>query len=324
MSHRRTFILGAAAAAVSHAVPVLGQRAVPPARIAFLSTSSHKAYAPVLEEFQRALVGMGHSAVIDTWWAEEKLDRLPGLIAEVLSTRPTVIVTHGSPAVSALKRATSTVPVVFASAGDPVGQGFVESFRRPGGNITGVAFNDEINKKVFELVRIVMPAAARVASLINPDNPAARHHLAIEPGTTKALGLQSLVLNATTGEALEPAFKQAAQARSQAMVVSTMAPFIGLRGRIAELQFKYRMPTFHGMREAAEAGGLASYSFPYEENFRRAAHITDRILRGTSPAEIPVEIPTKYEITINLNSAHALGMKVPESALLRATRVIAS
>ena len=324
---RRAFVAAAGGLAASVALRATGQGAKPVPRVSFVSHSSPKAFGHLLQEFREGLRALsyidGRDLVLDLWWAENRLDRIPALIAEALSTRPAVIVTHGSHSVAALQKATRTVPIVFASAGDPVGQGFVESFRRPGANITGIAFNDEITLKVFELVKIVMPGVSRIGGLINPDNPASKLDVGRLPSIAKALDFQPLLLKATSEKALEPAFIEAAKAKMQALVVGPHAPLSpGLHSPLIELQFKHRLPTFYGLREGADAGGLAAYSFPLEENFRRAAALVDQILKGRSPAEIPVEIPTKYEIAINLKTAQALGIKVPEAALLRAHKVI--
>jgi putative tryptophan/tyrosine transport system substrate-binding protein len=316
---RRTFV--AAAAALPFAAFAQSERP----RISFVSTTSPNTYGHLVEEFRLGLREHGYvegsNLSLDLWWAHNRLERVPALVAELLTTKPAVIVTHGSFTLSALQKAT-TLPIVFTSAGDPVGQGFVKTFRQPGGNITGVAFNDEINSKVYELAKIVMPQATRMATLINPDNPGKRHRLRVLPANAKALKFDSLVVNARSLEDLEPAFVEAVGARMHAMIVSSLAPFPGLRADIALLQFKYRLPAFFSMREGTEAGGLASYSFPTEESFRRAAAIVYQILKGRSPADIPVEIPTKYEIAINIKTAKALGLKVPEAALVRAHKVI--
>lgn len=325
---RRAFVTAGGALAATLASRVLAQGGKPVRRVSFLSHSSPKAWGHLLEEFRAGLRSLGYvegrDVILDVWWAENRLDRIPGLIAEALASKPVVIVTHGSPNVAALQKATRTVPIVFAAAGDPVGQGFVKSYPRPGANITGIAFNDDVNLKVYELVRIVMPKVSRIATLVNPDNPAWRQYPNIVPSTAKALGFQPLMLKATTAEGLEPAFIAALKAKMQALVVSALAPFIGLHPLLVELQFKHRLPTFHTIHEATAAGGLASFSFPQEQSYRRAAALVDQILKGRSPAEIPVEIPTTYEIHINLKTAQTLGIKVPEAALLRAHKVIPS
>ncbi|MEI6720064.1 MAG: ABC transporter substrate-binding protein [Betaproteobacteria bacterium] len=326
MNTRRKLVLAFGAGALAAPFGSFAQPPVKIRRIGFHSASTPKAYDHLLKEFRMGLASLGYvegrDIVIDVRWAENQIERLPALAAELLALGPAVIVTHGSAGVVACQKATSTVPIVFASAGDPVGQGFVQSYRRPGGNITGVAFNEEINKKLYEVVKGVLPAATRIATLVNIKNPAQKHHLDDVKMLSKALHFQSILVHATKEEELESAFKHAVKAKAHAVVVGPLAPFTGLRDQIAELQNKYRVPTFHGIREAVQAGGIASYSFPFEENFRRAAGQVDKILKGVSPAEIPVELPTKYEIAVNLKAAKALDITVPPSFLLRANLVI--
>lgn len=324
---RRTFVTAAGTAAAAVVLRVAAQPAKPVPRVSFISHSSPKAYGHMLQAFRDELRALGYvvgrNIQLDLWWAENRLDRLPSLIAEALSTKPAVIVTHGSPGVAALQKATSTVPIVFAAVGDPVGQGFVRSYRNPGANITGVAFNDDVNWKVYELIKIVMPGTSRVATLINPDNPASRLYLRRVPPTVKKLGLENVMLEATRAEDLAGVFADASKAQAQVLMVSTTAPFVfGLLPELVVLQFKHRLPLFFSVPEGSQAGGLAGYGFPQEENYRRAAALVDKILKGARPAELAVEIPTRYEITINLKTARALGIKVPESALLRADKVI--
>lgn len=326
MNNRRKLLVALGASALTAPLSSFAQQQGKVRRIGFHSSGSPKSHGYLLEEFRTALKSLGYvegrDMVIDVRWAEDRIERLPALVAELLSLKPAVIVTHGSAGVVACQKATSTVPIVFASAGDPVGQGFIQSFRRPGGNITGVAFNEEINKKIYEVVKGVLPAATRIATLVNIKNPAQKHHLDDVPVMSKALGFQSILVHATKAEELESAFEHAVKAKAHAVVVAAVAPFIGLRERIVELQNKYRMPTFHGNREAVQAGGVASYSFPSEENYRRAAALVDKILKGGNPAEIPVELPMKYEIAVNLKAAKVLGIAVPPSFLVRANLVI--
>lgn len=323
---RRLFLAAGGGLAASVAFAALGQAAKRVRRVSFLSHSSPKSWGHFLEEFRAELRSRGYvegrDLILDLWWAEDRLDRIPTLVAQVLSTEPAVIVTHGSLSVAALKKATSSVPIVFAAAGDPVALGFVKSYSRPGANITGVAFNTEITAKGYELAKMVMPGLSRIGTLMNPDSPASKLWLDELPSIIKTLGFQSLLLKATSRDGLEPAFIEAVKAKMQALAVGAQPPFLGLHPELVELQFKYRLPTFFGVTEGVTAGGLASYSFPQEENYRRAAALVDQILKGRSPAELPVEIPTRYEIAINLKTAKALGIKVPDAVLLRAHKVI--
>jgi putative ABC transport system substrate-binding protein len=324
--NRRTFIAASTALAALLACRVHAQGATAPRHIGMHLYATPAAYNHLVEEFRMTLKSLGYvegrDIVLDIRWADNRIERLPELAAELLSLKPAVIVTYTSEGVAACQKATTTVPIVFAAAGDAVRQGFIQSFRRPGGNITGVAFNEEINKKIYEVVKEVLPNASRIATLVNVKNQAQKHHLDDLPEMVKALRFQSILVHATQEEELDAAFRQAVQSRANAMVVSTLAPFTGLRSRIVELQNTYRMPTFHGLREAVQAGAIASYSFPFEENFRRAAAIVDKILSGQNPAEIPVELPTHYEIAVNLKAAKAIGLTIPPSLLARANQVI--
>lgn len=323
---RRTFFIAAGSLAAAFALRVAAQATKLPVRVSFVSHSSPNAYGHLLSAFRAELRALGYAEgrdlTLELLWAEDQLDRLPALFAEALASKPTIIVTHGSANVAQALKATRTVPIVFASAGDPLAQGFIASFRRPGGNITGVSFSNDIGPKVFELAKLVMPGLSRIGAIQNPENPASKLESYRLPRIDKALGIQTLLLKVTSREALEPAFMEARDAKMQAIVVGPHAPLTGLHDSLATLQFKYSLPTFHGLREAVSVGGVASYSFPLEENFRRAAVLVDQILKGRNPGDIPVEIPTKYEIAINLKSARILGLKVPEAALLRAHKVI--
>src|SRR5438128_5423182 len=218
---RRTFVAIAGAAAATVALRAAAQSTKPAIpRISFLSHSSPKTWAHLLGEFRAELRALGYvegrDLILDLWWADDRLERIPALVAEALITKPAVIVTHSSLNVAALQKATRTVPIVFAAAGDPAGQGFIQSYRRPGANFTGIAYNSEIYPKVYELVKMVLPGVSRIATLINPDNPAWRQATDHLPSTVKALGFRSLVLKATNSEGLEPAFVDAVKAKMQA------------------------------------------------------------------------------------------------------------
>ena len=316
---RRTFVGAAVAlpfAALAQAIQ----------RVSFVSAASAKSWGHLVEELRTELRALGYHSdrnlAFDVWWADDRTARVQGLIAEVLVTKPDVIVTHGSFALASLQKATSAIPIVFATAGDPVGQGFVASYRRPGGNITGVAFNEAVNEKVYELAKTLLPGISRVALLFNPNNPASRHHRRIRASASKSLGLEIVELNADSEQTVQAAFARAATMKLEALFVPAYTPYSGMHALIADLQLKHRLPAFHTLKDGTVAGGFASYSFPMEENFRRAAKIVAQILKGRPPGDIPVEIPNRYELTINMRTARALGIKVPEGALMRAHHVI--
>jgi putative ABC transport system substrate-binding protein len=289
-------------------------------------SSSQKSSGYLFEELRTGLKALGYvegqTIILDARWAENKLERLPALVGELLSGKVDVLVTSGSPGVMACRKATSTVPIVFVSLGDPINQGFIESYRHPGGNLTGVSWNEEINKKQYEIVKAILPKATRIATLVNVNNPAQKHHLEDLPVMSKALHFKHIIAHATNEEELEFAFLEAKKAKANAVVETGIAPFASLHMRIIELQNKYRLPTFHSNSKGVKDGGLASYSFPMEENFRRGATFVDKILKGTKPGEIPVEIPMKYEIAINLKTAKALGIRIPDTFLARVNLVI--
>lgn len=323
---RRTFLTAGGTFATLLACEVIAQGARSPRRIGILSSSSLNSSGHLVDAFRAELKSFGYvegrDIVVDIRRAENRIERLPALAEELLSLRPAVMVTSGTPGVVACQKATSTVPIVFASAGDPVGQGFIKSFRRPGGNTTGVAFNEEINKKQYEVVKAVLPSASRIATMVNVTNPAQKHHLDDVLQMSKALGFESILVHATKEEELESAFQDAVRAKAHALVVASLAPFSGLRTRIVELQNKYRLPSLTGNEAWVPARGLASYSFPSTENWRRAAALVDKILKGGNPAEIPMEIPTKYEVAVNLKTAKLLGITVPQSFLVRVDKVV--
>jgi putative tryptophan/tyrosine transport system substrate-binding protein len=306
---RRTFVVASGALAGLHASRALPQGSKRPRRIGILSSSSSKSSGHLVAAFKASIKSLGYvegsNLLIDVRWADGRLERLRALASELVTLKPAVLMTSGTPGVVACQTATSSIPIVFASLGDPVGQEFIKSYSRPGGNITGVAFNEEINKKQYEVVKEVLPAATRIATMVNMENPAQKHHLDDVPQMSKALGFESIIVHATKEEELERAFEQAVKAKAQAMVVGSLAPFTGLRAQIVALQNQYRLPSFAGNEEWVPAGGIASYSFSSTENWRRAAAFVDKILKGAKPADIPVEIPTKYEIAVNLKTEGA-------------------
>ena len=205
---RRTFIAVAGAAATCVTLRAVGQAGKPVPRVAFLSHSTPREWGQRFDQFRAGLRALGYvegrGIIVEAWWAEDRLERLPALIAEILSSKPAVIVTHGSPSVAALQRATRTVPIVFAAAGNPVGQGFIKSYRQPGGNITGVVFTNTDNK-ALELVKVVMPRASRVGVLINPELAISADWTNALPASGKALGIEFIVLKASALEEVERA-----------------------------------------------------------------------------------------------------------------------
>ena len=295
-------------------------------RVAYLSTSTPSVHRQRLDAFRAALKELGYvegkNLQLDVRWGEGNMDKLSGLVMELVGLNPHVIVTHGSSGVVACRNGTSMIPIVFASAGDPVEQGFVKSLRRPGGNITGIQFNDEINAKMYELAKAMLPKATRIATLANEKDPAQTFTSRHIPHMAKTLGFESLLIHVTTAEAIPAAFDQAWKMNAQAIVVSPIALFGANRGRLGELALEKRIPTIYGTDEPLRNGDLASYAGVTNDSYHRAAVLVDKILKGANPGDIPVERPTRFEITINLKAAKAFGITIPQEALLRAHKVI--
>jgi putative ABC transport system substrate-binding protein len=266
----------------------------------------------------------GQNVTIDYRFAEGRFDQLPTLAAELVQSKPDVIVATPTPAALAVKKATGTIPVVMVGVGDPVGVGLIASLARPGGNITGLTFGVgfESLTKALELFKQVVPGVQRVAVLSNAANPA--HALSV--GHLKAeaqpLRMQLQFLEVRGPNDFDNAFAAMAREHAAALFIVTDPLFILHRERLSGLAMKYRFPTMYGDRESVVAGGLMSYGPSLTDQFYRAATYVDRILKGTKPADLPVEQPTKFEFIINLKTARALGLTIPQLLLLRADEVI--
>ncbi len=260
---------------------------------------------------------------IEYRWAEGNAARLPELAADLVRLKPDLIVARGSFFTGALKAATSSIPIVFLGHADPVGTGHVASLARPGGNITGTAvMMTELGPKGLELLHAVVPAATRIAVLWHPGTPSAVPGLKALEEPARLLALQVQPVGARTAGELEGAFATMARGRAQALVVLTTPPFITARQRLVELAIAHRLPTMFLGRQFVEAGGLMSYYPNREDVWRHSAVYVDKILKGAKPADLPVEQPTKYEFVINLKTAKALGLTIPQSLLGRADEII--
>ena len=266
----------------------------------------------------------GHNIVTDYRFAEGRLDRLPDLAAELVRLKVDVIVAAPTAAAVAAKNATRTIPIVMWGAGDPVGLGLVASLARPGGNVTGLSFSVgmETFGKGVELLREAIPKVRRVAVLSNPANPA--HVLAIDnlKVAARSLGVQLYLVEARGPSEFDGAFAAVAKERVTALLVVADSVFVFQRARLADPTTKNRLPTMHGNRENVEAGGLMSYGPSNLDALRRAASFVDKILKGVPSADLPVEQPATFELVINLKTAKALGLTIPQPLLLRADHVI--
>jgi putative ABC transport system substrate-binding protein len=323
---RREFItlLGGAAAwplavgAQQAAMPVIG----------FLGGGSPDAFAHVVNAFRQGLYetgfAEGQNVTIEYRWAEGQYDRLPALVADLIRQKSAVIVaTGGDVGVRAAKKAATAIPIVFTSGSDPVAAGFVSSLNRPGGNVTGVSlFVSVLEGKKLELLRELVPMAAVIGFLVNPNNPRADVDTADMQAAARALGKLLLILKADGEHDFDAVFTNLAQQRVDALVVHTEPFFLSRRDHLVELAARYSIPTIYGLREFAAAGGLISYGTKLSDSYRQVGIYTGKILKGEKPADLPVVQPTKFEFVINLKAAKALGLTVPTSLLVRADEVI--
>jgi putative tryptophan/tyrosine transport system substrate-binding protein len=293
--------------------------------IGYLGTTTPSDWAPWTAAFVQRLRELGwiegRTIAIEYRWAQARDERFATIAAEFIRLKVDVIVTGGN-AVAAAKQATSVVPIVFVIATDPVGSGFVASLARPGGNVTGLSLQQtDLAGKRLELLREVMPDLRRIAIMANAGYPAAALEMGEVQAAAGTLGLVVTLAEIRRPDDIGPAF-EALKDRSEALYVCTDGLVNANRVRINTLALAMRLPTMYGAREQVEAGGLMSYAPNYPNQFRRAAELVDKILRGTTPADIPVEQPTKFDLTVNLVTAKALGLVIPGAFLVRADEVI--
>jgi ABC-type uncharacterized transport system substrate-binding protein len=325
---RREFlgVLGGAGAAWPFAA-----RAQQPAMpvIGFLHSASAAAYTGLVAAFRKGLSEAGYSegqnVAIEFRWGEGRNERLPELAAELVHRQVAIIVTPGSTAATlAAKAATTTVPIVFLSAVDPVKTGLVASLHRPGGNVTGVSdIGVQLAAKRLGLLHELLPGAARFALLVNPSNPGITEPFVTEVQTAASvIGRHIEVVAARTDSDIDKAFATLVNKRADAFLVSTDALFVTRRVQLVTLAARHAVPAMYFRREFAEAGGLMSYGSNLADQFRQIGIYAGRILKGEKPAEMPVQLPTKFEFVVNLQTAKVLGIEVPPSLLARADEVI--
>ncbi len=266
----------------------------------------------------------GQNITIEHRSSEGKYERLPSLAADLVRLQVDVIIVPAPQNARAAKEATQTIPIVMASSGDPVADGLVTSLARPGGNITGLtgAVGPEIGGKRLELLKEAVPKLSRVAVLSNPANPSSAPILEATKTAARSLRVQLQMLEARGPDELGRAFAAMTRERPDALFVLGDGMFLLHRTRIVGFAAKQRLPTTFGGREDVDAGGLMSYAASGRDNFRRAATYVDKILKGAKPGDLPIERPTKFELVINLKTAKALGLTIPQSLLLRADEVI--
>ncbi|MBV9859860.1 MAG: ABC transporter substrate-binding protein [Alphaproteobacteria bacterium] len=312
-------------ALMASASPVRAQAG--PARVAFLTGGSPEGSAILLEAFKQGLANAGlvegQNCVLDVRWANGHYERFPALAAELAERHPEVIVVTTIAAARSAQRLTPPVPVVMTGLINPIGAGLIESLSRPGGNTTGVAdLVEEFSPKLLEFVNAIVPKARVFGALFNPANPESVKLL--EDARTRAGSINAIIEPAAyrSTEELAVIFAELALKRPDALLIITDITFLDLRAQIAQLALRHRLPAFSTIPELTKAGALIGYGPPRRDLYRRAAAYVKKILDGTKPADLPVEQPTRIELSVNLQTAKALGLTVPPTLLARADEVI--
>jgi len=307
------------------AAPALAQIFGAMRRIGVISMIARES-DPRLEQFSRALAALGHvegrNILIEWRISEDRLERLPLLVTDLLEQKVEVIVAAQTSAIEAARRQTATVPIVFIAAYDPVGSGFAKTLERPGLNITGVSNNvANLAPRQLELIRLAVPQARRIAVVLNPRNRATAQVRREYEEAAARLGVELSVIQAGTAEQLLAAVGAARSLGVQALVVQSDGIFFVTRAALVETLAAQKLPALFTQVQNVEAGGLMSYGPDAAENFRRGAYYVDRLLKGAKAAELPIEHPTKIELSINARAAGALGLTLPESLLKQASRI---
>jgi putative ABC transport system substrate-binding protein len=297
------------------------------ATIGYLGNSSPALEASLVDAFRDGLRQYGYvegrNLVVRFRWAEGHEERYAALAMDLVRLKPDVIVTAGTPGTLAAMQATRSIPIVAASAGDPVGAGLVSSLARPGGNVTGLStLGPELEGKRLELFKQAVPGLARVIALVNPANPFTPLAWKATREAAEKLGLQVQPVEVQGSDDLDAALATIRAARPDGIIVVPDRVLLAYRAPIVQFIARNRIPGMFPFREFAQEGGLMAYGPDYTDVFRRAATYVDKILRGAKPGDLPVEEPTKFELVINAKAAKALGLALPQSLLLRADRVI--
>ena len=325
---RREFITLLGGAAVAWPIEAWAQQAAMMPVIGLLNSASPGPFALLLAAFHQGLKDGGYvegrNVTIEYRWAEGHYDRLPALAEDLVRRQVTVIAaTGGTVTALAAKTATTTIPVLFIGGADPIGEGLVSSFNRPGGNVTGVStYTSELGPKRLELLRELVPKATKIAMLVNSENIADRQDAQDMEAAMQAAGLLLLTLGARVETEFESAFVSASQQGVQALLVSADPFFNSRHAQLVALAARYAVPAAYPWSEYAKAGGLMSYGASLPGAYRQIGQYVTRILKGDKPAELPVQNPTKFDLLINLKTAKALGLEVPPTLLARADEVI--
>jgi putative ABC transport system substrate-binding protein len=324
---RRQFITLLGGAAATWPLAARAQQPAKIPRIGFLGNSTATMEANLIGPLRDGLRELGYeegrNVIIEFRWADGKYDLFPALVAELLAAKVDVIITAGTPATLAIKKATSTVPLVFIAVGDPVGTGVVPNLGRPGGNITGLSsIAPDLEGKRLELLREVVPKLSHVAFFLNPANAFHTASMRQARVAAQSLGIKLQPMEVNKSEQLDGAFASIVKEKPDALLILADRIFLHNRKRMMEFAIQQRLPSVNAYRELVEAGGLISYGPSYEDMHRRAAVYVDKILKGTKPADLPIEQPTKFTLLINLKTAKTLGLTVPPTLVARADELI--
>jgi ABC-type uncharacterized transport system substrate-binding protein len=320
-----TVLLAVAVLAAPLAAEAQGPGKVPRIGYAFARVASEDGHlwAAARQGLRELGYVEGQNIAFEVRWAEGHYERFPALVAELISLKIDVLVVATTPGALAAKAATRTIPIVMVATGDPVAAGLVPSLARPGGNVTGLSLqNPAVHAKRLELLKESIPGISRVAVLTNPGNPIHTVFWKETQAAARTLRLQLLPLTVQMPEDFDNALAAATQRRAEALLAFDDSLTVGYRAQLVQLAAKRRLPAMYGFREFPEAGGLLSYGVNLPDQYRRTATFVDKILKGTKPADLPVEQPTRFELVINAKTAKALGLALPPSVLARADGII--